>query len=161
MRVQTSNAYFTDSILSNVFCWSFTLPSFCIFIWSESFPSICQISCIWKRCFRFLLHFFHMLYLFGKLSLEHETWICFGVWLGASAPKMGCQYVHPKGTFWGCFLPEISAIFVKIDENGCMCRLGAHTVKLFGARQGLTPYYIHLKYHWLTPNTFWDMLCQK
>ena len=73
---------------------------------------------------------------------------------GLRPPKWGVSMCTQKAHFGGVFLPEISAIFVKIDENGCMCRLGAHTVKLFGARQGLTPYYIHLKYHWLTPNTF-------
>ena len=66
-------------------------------------------------------------------------------------------YVHPKDTFVGFCDCGFLAIFAKIGQNFCVCRLGAHTVMPFSPRRAMTLHYMHAKYYWLTPNSLGDI----
>ncbi len=52
-------------------------------------------------------------------------------------------------------------IWGKFDRNFCVCRLGAHTLKIFLVRKGTNLPYMCAKYHWLTPCGLGDTSLQK
>ncbi len=87
----------------------------------------------------------------GNMFEELKLGYVLGYGRRSSPLKKGAKYVHPTGTqgaFWTGPKTGNLAIFQKF---GRMCRLGAHTVEMFGAPKDLTPPWIHAKYEPLTP----------